>query len=174
MNPLLRLSEWIDMLSDGVGRGLRWVALLLVILGVVNVIGRYLGAQLGMQLSSNALLEAQIQAFAVIFLLGSAYLLRHDGHIRVDILQSRFSPRLRAWIELLGALMALIPFCVVMLVYGVDYVARAWSRLEVSPNPGGLPLYPIKTMILVAFSLLLLQGVSQAIKAAARLRGRRA
>lgn len=174
MNPLLRLSEWIDMLSDGVGRGLRWVALLLVIVGVVNVIGRYLGAQLGMQLSSNALLEAQIQAFAVIFLLGSAYLLRHDGHIRVDILQSRFSPRLRAWIELLGALMALIPFCVVMLVYGVDYVARAWSRLEVSPNPGGLPLYPIKTMILVAFSLLLLQGVSQAIKAAARLRGRRA
>ncbi len=174
MDPLLRLSEWIDTLSDRVGQGLRWVALLLVVVGVVNVIGRYLGAQLGMQLSSNALLEAQIQAFAVIFLLGSAYLLRHDGHIRVDILQSRFGPRLRAWIELLGALMALIPFCMVMLIYGVDYVARAWSRLEVSPNPGGLPLYPIKTMILIGFSLLLLQGISQAIKAAARLRGKRA
>ncbi|WP_041381759.1 TRAP transporter small permease subunit [Spiribacter curvatus] len=170
MRVLLRLSRAIDALNDRVGIVLRGVALLLIALGVINVVGRYLGARLGMQLSSNALLEGQIQAFAIIFLLGSAYLLRHDGHIRVDILQTRFSRRLRAWVDLLGTLLALVPFCGVMIAYGIDYVALAWSRLEVSPNPGGLPLYPIKTVLLIGFTLLLLQGVSQAIKAAATLR----
>lgn len=170
MRVLLRLSRAIDALNDRVGIVLRGVALLLIALGVINVVGRYLGARLGMQLSSNALLEGQIQAFAIIFLLGSAYLLRHDGHIRVDILQTRFSRRLRAWVDLLGTLLALIPFCGVMIAYGIDYVGLAWSRLEVSPNPGGLPLYPIKTVLLIGFTLLLLQGVSQAIKAAATLR----
>lgn len=174
MRGLLTLSGVIDALSDRVGRALRWVAMLMIALGVINVIGRYLGAELGMQLSSNALLEGQIQAFAVIFLLGSAYLLRHDGHIRVDILQSRSSARTRAWVDLLGALFALVPFCGVMLLNGIDYVALAWARGEVSPNPGGLPLYPIKTVILVGFALLLAQGISQAIKAAATLTGREA
>lgn len=168
---LLKCARLIDTLSDWTGIALRGVALALVGLGVINVMGRYLGARLGMQLSSNALLEAQTQAFAIIFLLGAAYLLRHDGHIRVDILQSRFSPRLRDWIDLLGSLLALVPFCAVMLLYGIDYVAVAWSRLEASPNPGGLPLYPIKTVLLIGFMLLLLQGLSQAIKAAARIRG---
>jgi len=163
------IARTIDALSDRIGRALHWVALGLIALGVINVIGRYLGARLGLQLSSNALLEAQIQAFAVIFLLGAAYLLRHDGHIRVDILQSRFSVRTRAWIDLLGALLALVPFCIVMMVFAVDYVALAWARLEVSPNPGGLPLYPIKTMILIGFALLLAQGISQAIKAVVTL-----
>lgn len=170
MRVLLRFSRAIDALNDRVGIVLRGVALLLIALGVINVVGRYLGARLGMQLSSNALLEGQIQAFAIIFLLGSAYLLRHDGHIRVDILQTRFSPRLRAWVDLLGTLLALVPFCGVMIAYGIDYVGLAWSRLEVSPNPGGLPLYPIKTVLLIGFTLLLLQGFSQAIKAAATLR----
>lgn len=171
MRVLLRFSRAIDALSDWIGVALRGVALLLIALGVINVIGRYLGARLGMQLSSNALLEGQIQAFAIIFLLGSAYLLRHNGHIRVDILQTRFTPRLRAWVDLLGTMLALIPFCGVMILYGIDYVSVAWSRLEVSPNPGGLPLYPIKTVLLVGFALLLVQGVSQAIKAVATLRG---
>ncbi len=169
MRRLLTLSRMIDALSDWVGRALQWVALLMIALGVVNVIGRYLGAELGMQLSSNTLLEGQIQAFAVIFLLGSGYLLRHDGHIRVDILQSGFSARTRAWVDLLGTLLALVPFCTVMLLYGIDYVALAWERLEASPNPGGLPLYPIKTVLVVGFALLLVQGVSQAIKATATL-----
>ena len=171
MRALLRLSRVIDTLNAWIGIVLRGVALLLIALGVINVIGRYLGARLGMQLSSNALLEAQIQAFAVIFLLGSAYLLGRNGHIRVDILQTRFSPRARAWVDLLGTLLALVPFCLVMMIYSTGYVSAAWSRLEVSPNPGGLPLYPIKTVLLIGFALLLLQGLSQAIKAIATLRG---
>ena len=171
MKALRALSGGIDRLTDAVGAGLRWLALLLVAVGVINVIGRYLGAQLGMQLSSNALLEAQLQAFSVIFLLGASYLLRHDGHIRVDIINSHLGARLRAWIDLLGTLFFLIPFCLAMLFFGTDYVLRAWSRLELSPNPGGLPLYPIKTVILIAFALLLLQAISHLIKSADQLRG---
>lgn len=166
-------SRVIDRVSWRVGQGLRWVALLLVVLGVVNVIGRYLGAQLGMQLSSNSLLEAQIQAFNLMFLLGGAYLLLENGHIRVDVLHSKFSAHTQAWIDFLGSVLLLIPFCLLMLGYSFDYVLKAWQRLEVSPNPGGLPLYPIKTVLLIGFTLLLLQGVSQAIKAAAIIREER-
>jgi len=171
MTALRAFSHCIDAISEAVGLGLRWVALLLIALGVVNVFGRYLGAQIGFQLSSNALLEAQTQAFAVLFLLGASDLLRQDGHIRVDIVHSHLSARARAWIDLIGGLLVVIPFSLVMLVFGLDYVERSWSRLEVSPNPGGLPLYPIKTLILVGFTLLLLQGLSQVIKAASWLRG---
>ena len=164
MQPLLKLSRGIDRLSGWIGRTLSWVALALVALGVINVIGRYLGAQLGMQLSSNALLEAQTQAFDLMFLLGACYLLRHDGHIRIDIIHGRLSPRAQAWIDIVGTLVVLIPFCLLLMWLGVGYAGDAWSRMEVSPNPGGLPLYPIKTLIPLAFGLLLLQGVSELIK----------
>ena len=170
MQYLVFFSRAVDRFSWHVGRSLRWVALALVVLGVVNVIGRYLGARFGIQLSSNSLLEAQIQAFNLIFLLGGAYLLLENGHIRVDVLHSKFSAYTKAWIDFLGSVILLIPFCLLMLGYSFNYVLRAWERLEVSPNPGGLPLYPIKTVLLVGFALLLLQGISQAIKAAAVIR----
>lgn len=164
MRHLLRISRWIDRVNGMLGRGLGWVAFALIALGVINVVGRYLGAQLGMQLSSNMLLEAQTQAFNLIFLLGAAYLFLRDGHIRVDIVHSRLSDRARAWIDIAGTALMLIPFCLTVLWFSWDYVARAWSRLETSPHPNGLPLYPIKTVILIAFALLLLQGISEIIK----------
>lgn len=177
MAGLRRLSRAIDAINGFVGRVLAWVAVLLVALGVVNVVGRYLGAHLGMQLSSNAVLEAQTQAFNLIFLLGAAWLLMRGGHIRVDILYGRFSQRAREWVDLLGHLLILLPFSLTMMWLSWDYVMRSWSRLEVSPNPGGLPLYPIKTVILIAFLLLALQGISEIIKRIDALRaaaGRRA
>lgn len=171
MRQLLGLSQRIDALTTFVGRAMSWVAIAMVVVGVYNVLARYAGAQLGMQLSSNALLEAQTQAFDLIFLLGAAYLLRCDGHIRVDIAYAHAGARARAWIDLVGGALLLVPFCGVVLWFSWGYVARSWSRLEVSPYPGGLALYPIKTVILVAFALLLLQGVSEVIKRAAWLRG---
>lgn len=164
MQPLLKLSRGIDRFSGWIGQALTWVALALVALGVINVVGRYLGAQLGMQLSSNALLEAQTQAFDLMFLLGACYLLRRDGHIRIDILHGRLSPRVQAWIDIVGTIVVLIPFCILLIWLSLGYVGNAWSRLEMSPNPGGLPLYPIKTVIPLAFGLLLLQGLSELIK----------
>lgn len=164
MQGLLCLSRLIDRVTVAIGRALQWVAIALIALGVVNVVGRYIGASIGMQLSSNMLLEAQTQAFNLIFLLGAAYLLQRDGHIRVDILHARFGERVRAWIDIVGTLLLLVPFCVAVVWLSADYVQRSWSRLETSPNPGGLPLYPIKTIILIAFGLLLLQGCSEVIK----------
>ncbi|MEX1080443.1 MAG: TRAP transporter small permease subunit [Halofilum sp. (in: g-proteobacteria)] len=164
------MSRGIDRATAAIGRGLSWVTLALIALGVINVVGRYIGAQVGMQLSSNALLEAQTQAFDLIVLLGAAHLLQRDGHIRVDILHARLSPRVRAWIDIIGTLLLLLPFCVLVIWFSVEYVSRSWSRLEVSPNPGGLPLYPIKTAIPLAFALLALQGLSELVKRCAVLR----
>ena len=170
MHYLLQFSRLIDGFSDLLMRGLRWVVVALIVLGVINVVGRYLGAQIGMQLSSNALLEAQTQAYNLIFLLAAAGLLARDGHIRVDILNVSLPQRLRLWIDIVGHALLLIPFCLLMLWFAWDYVMRAWSRLQVSPHPDGLPLYPIKTVILIAFVLLVLQAVSEIIKRVDRLR----
>lgn len=170
----MRWLRWycsaVDALSTWVGSLLRFVVLALVVLGVVNVLTRYIGAHLGMALSSNAVLESQTQAFNLIFLLGAAWLLRIDGHIRVDIVRTRLSERLRIWTDVLGNALLLLPFCVLMLLYTWPFVTRAWSRLEVSPNPGGLPLYPIKTVLLIAFVLIALQTLSEIIKGIDRLR----
>jgi len=168
---LLNISAAIDRGSARVGRAMAWLAVLLVLLGVINVTGRYVGAHLGLQLSSNTLLEAQTYAFNLIFLLGAAHVLRQDGHIRVDILSSRFSPRTRAWIDIAGTLLFLLPFCILAIWFSLGYVQRSWGNMEMSPNPGGLPRYPIKTVIIIAFVMLLLQGVSEIIKRAAWLRG---
>jgi len=106
------------------------------------------------------------------FLLGACYLLRRDGHIRIDIIHGRLSPRVQAWIDIVGTFVVLIPFCLLLIWLSVGYAGDAWSRLEVSPNPGGLPLYPIKTVIPIAFGLLLLQGLSELIKRFAIVTGR--
>ncbi|MEX0732714.1 MAG: TRAP transporter small permease subunit [Aquisalimonadaceae bacterium] len=171
MKFLLAISAAIDWFSTRIGHLMGWVAVALVALGVINVIGRYLGARLGIQLGSNMLLEAQTYAYNLMFLLGAAYVLLRDGHIRVDILYSRFSARTRAWVDITGALLFLTPFCVLAIWYSIGYVERSWSTMEVSPNPGGLARYPIKTVIIVAFVMLLLQGLSETIKRVAWLRG---
>lgn len=171
MRGFLLLARVIDALNGFVGRAMGWVALAMIAIGVINVVGRYLGAYLGMQLSSNALLEAQTYAYSMIFLLAAAYVLRRNGHIRVDVIYAGRSQRTRAWIDVAGTLLLLIPFCIFALYFSVDYVTRSWRILELSPNPGGLPRYPIKAVILIGFSMLLLQGVSEVIKRIAWLRG---
>lgn len=171
MRVLVLLARVIDGVNGVIGRAMGWVALLMVAIGVINVVGRYLGAQIGMQLSSNALLEAQTYAYSMVFLLAAAYVLCTNGHIRVDIIYAGRSQRTRAWIDIFGTLVFLIPFCVFALYFSVGYVERSWNVLESSPNPGGLPRYPIKTVILIGFAMLLLQGISELIKRVAWLRG---
>jgi TRAP-type mannitol/chloroaromatic compound transport system permease small subunit len=168
---LLRTSAAIDWLSERVGRAACWLTLAMIAFGAYNAVARYAGRYLGMQLSSNALIEAQWYLFSAVFLLAAAYALRHDAHVRVDVLYGRLSRRARAWIDLAGGLVFLLPFCAFMLWVTWRPVLFSWSILEGSPDPGGLPRYPIKTLVPVAFALLALQGVSQVIKSAARLRG---
>ncbi|MCC5858536.1 MAG: TRAP transporter small permease subunit [Ectothiorhodospiraceae bacterium] len=171
MEILLLFSRWVDRINGLIGRAMEWLVLAMVALGVINVVARYLGARLGMQLSSNAMLEAQTYAYSLVFLLAAAYVLRRDRHIRVDVIYAGRSPKTRAWIDLIGTCVFLIPFCILALYLSWGYVERSWSLLEGSPNPGGLPRYPIKTVILICFTLLIFQGISEAIKRIAWLRG---
>ena len=100
-----------------------------------------------------------------------AYNLKHDVNVRVDFLYAKWSPRRKAWIDLIGTVLVLIPFCVMGIWVTINPVIFSWTLWEMSPDPGGLPRAPIKSFIIVAFGVLLLQAVAQAIKYAAVLTG---
>ncbi|RMF52875.1 MAG: TRAP transporter small permease subunit [Bacteroidetes bacterium] len=171
MSFWLRLARGIDRFSEQTGRLVYWLTLAMVVVGAYNAVVRYLDRYTGLGLSSNFYIELQWYLFSLVFLLGSAYTLRHDAHVRVDVLYARLSPRGRAWINLLGTLLFLFPFCGLMLWVSWPSVANSWAVREMSPDPGGLPRYPIKTVIPVAFVLLMVQGVSMVIRSVAVLRG---
>ena len=169
MTSLRRISAAIDRLNDRIGSAIQWLALVMVIIGAFNAIARYATRYTGVSLSSNAYLELQWYLFSLIFLMGAAYGLNHDYHVRVDVLYARLGRRARAWIDLIGSALLLAPFAFVMLWVSWGPVTNSWAILETSPDPGGLPRYPIKTVILVSFFLLLLQAISQIVKNAAIL-----
>ena len=167
-----RFVHGIDGLNDRLGAILRWLALVMVLVGAYNAVARYATRYTGTQLSSNALNELQWYLFSVIFLLGAAYGLRHDVHVRVDVLYGRLSRKGRAWIDLAGGVLFLLPFCALMLWVSFPAVRNSWVIRETSPDPGGLPRWPIKALILVSFGLLALQGLAQVTRDVAILRGR--
>lgn len=179
MKFLLAISRSIDGATTMLGRVAWWSSLVLVLIGVQNVVARYgyqwirrvFSDEVAAALSNNTYLELQTLLYNVIFLLGAAYVFRVDAHVRVDILFTRYTARTRAWIDILGTLFFLFPFAWMGIFFTETYVARSWSQLEISPNPGGLARYPIKTLIVVAFALLIVQGLSQIIKHVAFLRG---
>ncbi len=136
----------------------------MVAIACFNAIARYLGRFIGWDLSSNAFIEAQWYLFSLVFLLAASYSLQEDKHVRVDVLISRLSPKKKALIELLGTVLFLIPLCVFIMYVCWSSVLNSWAVFEGSPDPGGLPRYPLKTVIPIAFFLLMLQGISQLIK----------
>jgi TRAP-type mannitol/chloroaromatic compound transport system permease small subunit len=169
---LLKISKIIDAVTELVGRFTSWLVLVMIILGVWNVIGRYLGRLIGSNLTSNAYIEAQWYIFDLVFLLGAGYALKHNEHVRVDIFYSNWPGRRKALADLIGTIFFLIPFCIMVIVFSWETIVASWQIQEVSPDPGGLPRYPIKAMIIVAFAMLIVQGISQAIKNWAILQGR--
>jgi TRAP-type mannitol/chloroaromatic compound transport system permease small subunit len=166
----LILADRIDGVNRLAARLGRWALLLMLALGTWNVVGRYGGLAVGRNLSSNALIEGQWYLFAAAFLLGLGYTLQRDDHVRVDVLQSRWSRRRQARVELAGTLGLLLPFVVVVLITAVEPTVHTWQIGEVSPDPGGLPRTWVKSLIPLGFLLLGLQGVAQAIRL---LHGRR-
>jgi TRAP-type mannitol/chloroaromatic compound transport system permease small subunit len=164
MRRLERLADRIDAFGELVGRAVAWLAIVMVLLGSYNAVIRYVGKLLGKSLASNTTLELQWYLFAVLFLGGAAWTLKEDAHVRVDVIYGRLSRRGKAWIDLLGTLAFLIPFCVFGVWVSVSPVIESWSTWEGSPDPGGLPRYPIKTLVPLAFMLLGAQGVSMAIR----------
>ena len=142
----------------------------LVGLGAFTAVLRYVARPLGISLNANAYFEGQWYLFSAVFLLAAAWALREGSHVRVDVLYGRLSPRGQAWTDFLGSVLFLIPFCLLLLWATWPSVAESWAIRELSPDPGGLPRYPIKALVPAAFLLLLLQGIAEAIKAAARIR----
>ncbi len=171
MEKLLKVSRIIDALNEIIGKITSWLVLVMVVIGGWNVIGRYLGRLTGNSLSSNAYIEAQWYIFSIIFFFAAAYALKHDEHVRVDVFYSKWNPRRRALVEIVGTIFFLIPFCILVIFYSWETIVNSWSILEGSSDPDGLPRYPIKTTIIISFALLILQGISQIIKNFAILKG---
>lgn len=170
MGWLNRVSHAIDRLNGAIGRGAAWLVVAMALLGAGNAVARYLGRYLGASLGSNAFLEAQWYLFGVVLLFAAPWTLQQDQHVRVDVLYGRLTTRGKAAIDLAGTLLFLLPFAVFVVWTSVPAARASWATWEVSPDPGGLPRYPIKTAVPVAFVLLALQGVSEAIKRVQALR----
>lgn len=174
MQMLLRFARGVGRLNDRVYGVIRWLTLAMIGVGAVSALARYLSRFTGVSLASNALFDIQWYLFSLIFLLGAAYGLRHDIHVRVDVAYARYAPRTRLWVDLVGTALFVIPFCLMMLATSWPAVRNSWAVREGSPDPGGLARYPIKTVLLVCFALLLLQAVAQVITKVAELTGRHA
>jgi TRAP-type mannitol/chloroaromatic compound transport system permease small subunit len=163
MNKLISQTiQSIDSFTEWSGRSVAWLVLAMVLLICYDVAMRYLLHQ-----GSVALQELEWHLFALIFLLGSAYTLKHDEHVRVDIIyQSRkLSDKQRALINILGILIFLFPFCVLILISAWPFVENAYFYNEGSPDPGGLPYrYLLKASVLVAFAMLILQGLAELLR----------
>jgi TRAP-type mannitol/chloroaromatic compound transport system permease small subunit len=136
----------------------------MVLIGVWNVLGRYLGRFIGQNLTSNGLIEIQWYLFDLVFLLGAAYALKYDDHVRVDLFYKNQSRKIKALINIIGVFLFLVPLCGMIIYYSWGTIVNSWKIWEMSPDPGGLPRYPIKTMIIVSMVMLIFQGISEAIK----------
>jgi TRAP-type mannitol/chloroaromatic compound transport system permease small subunit len=161
------IAARIDRLTAAIGRAVMWCALAMVVVQVVVVLMRYV-----LGLGSIWLSEAIIYAHATLFMGAAAWTLQQGGHVRVDIFYADASPRSRAVVDLVGALVLLLPFCGVLAWFGLPYAGRSWAILERSREASGLPLvFLLKTLIPVFAVLLGLQGIAQAIRAALVLAG---
>jgi TRAP-type mannitol/chloroaromatic compound transport system permease small subunit len=153
---LVPIANLIDRLNETIGRALAWLTLLMVLVTFAVVVLRY-----GFDWGSIAMQESVNYLHAVVFMAGAAYTLKHDEHVRVDIFYSQLSPRGKAWINLLGTFILLLPFCIFLIWVSLPYVLNSWQLLEGSREAGGLPLvYLLKTFIPLLGVLLLLQGLS--------------
>ena len=161
-NTLSQIIKAIDTFTEWSGRSVAWLVLAMVLLICYDVAMRYLFQQ-----GSVALQELEWHLFALIFLLGSAYTLKHDEHVRVDIIyQSRaVSDKQRAIINIVGIILFLFPFCALILISAWPFVENAYFYNEGSPDPGGLSYrYLLKASILLAFFMLMLQGLAELLR----------
>lgn len=166
MKRLLAFSRLIDRISGTVGRSVAWLIVAAALISAGNAFVRK-----AFDWSANSLLEVQWWLFALVFLLAAPWTLAVNEHIRIDILNSRLSPATRNKIELLGHTLFLLPMAALIAYTSVIFFSTSLAQNEQSPNAGGLPLWPIKALIPVAFALLFAQGVSELIKRIAIMRG---
>lgn len=165
MSPL----RAIDSVTDLIGRSAAWCALLMVLITLVVVALRYL-----FSVGSIPLQESVMYLHALLFMLGIPYALRHDAHVRVDVISNRLSERQRAIVDLVGHLILLLPLCVTVFVTSLPYVAASWRVLEGSGEVGGIhAVFLLKTLIPLTAALLALQAVAEAGRGVLLLRASR-
>jgi TRAP-type mannitol/chloroaromatic compound transport system permease small subunit len=163
---LATIASAIDRLIAAIGRAVMWLALAVVLLQFAVVVLRY-----AFGIGSIWLSESVLYAHAALFMLAAAWTLQANGHVRVDVFYADASSRAKALVDLLGALLLLLPFMAVIAWFALPYVARSWAILERSREASGLPLvYLLKTLIPLFALLMALAGIAQAIRAALVLR----
>ena len=162
------LIRAIDRLNNGIGVSVAWFALAMVLLQFLVVLLRYVFG-----VGSLFLQESIVYLHGSMFMLGSAYTLLHNGHVRVDIFYREADPRWKAKVDFAGYVLFLIPVCVLILFYSWPYVVSAWASLEGSRETSGIPaVFLLKTVVLVFCALMILQGLAQGLKALLFLTGR--
>lgn len=159
MKALLAFARLVDAFTERVGRAVVGLVLAATLISAGNALARYALGE-----SSNAWLEIQWYLFGAMFLLAAGYTLKHNGHVRIDILYNRLTPRGQAWIDLAGGLLFLLPMAVLLAWLAWPMFVDAWATHEMSPDAGGLVRWPVKLLLPAGFGLLALQGVAEVIK----------
>lgn len=165
MKGLLKLSRGIDWLTTKFGVVATWLVLIACLVSAGNAASRYL-----FNLSSNGWLEVQWYMFAAIVLLGGAYTLKMNEHVRVDLFYGAVSERTQIWIDIVGGFLFLLPICAILTYFTWPWFLESWRIHEVSPHAGGLIRWPVKLLLPLGFALMILQGISEIIKRIAALR----
>lgn len=166
MQGLLALATGIDRVNRFFGIVAAVVGMLACLISAGNALSRY-----AFDASSNAFLEIQWQMFAAIFLLGSPWVMKLNEHVRVDLLYSMYGPRTKLTVDIFGILFFLFPVCFVMLGMAFPWALSALREGEISANAGGLPVWPVKLLLPLGFTLLALQGLAELIRRVAALSG---
>jgi len=167
VDRLLKASRVIDAVNDWFGTLATWLVLFACVISTGNAISRYVFSS-----SSNAWLEVQWYMFAAMVFFGAPHTLKLNEHVRVDVIYSTLSERTRIWIDIVGGVLFLLPFCAVLLYFTWPWFVDSWHIGEVSSNAGGLIRWPVKLALPLGFALLALQGISELIKRVAVLTGR--
>lgn len=165
LKALLPVTRVIDAVTTWLGKRLAWLILAAVVVSALNATVRKV-----FDTSSNSWLELQWILFSVVFLLCSPWTLLANEHIRIDIVNNMFPKRVRDGVDVVGHLFFLLPFTVVMIITGIPFFLRSVEVNEQSGNAGGLPQWPSKALVMIGFTLLLVQGLSELVKRIAVMR----
>jgi TRAP-type mannitol/chloroaromatic compound transport system permease small subunit len=169
MRLLLVFTDAVDRFTDALGQWLKWLVLFATLISAGNALVRY-----SLHTGSNAWLEIQWYMFGAMFLLAAGYALKHEEHVRVDVLFSRMSPQSQAWVDVVGGILFLMPTAIIIGWLAIPMVVNSFRINEMSNDAGGLLRWPIKLMIPLGFALLALQGLAEIIKKTAVATGHRA
>lgn len=170
------IVRWIDAISEWMGKLVMWLSTAMMLITTYNVAERYFFNR-----NTTYLIELNWHFYSLIFLLGAAYTLKHDGHVRVDLFYHHMSPRGKAWVNLLGGLLFLLPFCAAIIYtslsstrgFDSSFVGQSWATMEGSSDPGGLPArFLLKSALPFGFLMLALQGVAEILRNALFLVGK--